>query len=306
MRTLVEPADIAAMVVCLELRRGPFRQRPGRRRRRPHRDPPHRLRPQARLRASRLEAVTDVSEMLEVASGDPDAVRDVFAERGWGDGLPMVAPTVERVDAMLARCAGDADEPVAVLPPRSGVATRRIIAVNAVLAGCRPEHLGVLVAAVRALARPEVNLRGVNATTHPVAPAAGGARRDRPNRRLQLGTRRVRPGQRRQRGHRAGPAADPAACGGRGPRRGRRLHAGRTGQVRLLRGREPRRVALGRLRSQRRGGRAVGRSRCTAERRPTTCTTWSRALPRRYSTRWPRPWPHWARTTRRSAAASSS
>ena len=111
-----------------------------------------------------------MSEMLQVASGDPDAVRDVFAERGWGDGLPLVAPTVERVDAMLAGCAGDADEPIAVLPPRSGVATRRIIAVNAVLAGCRPEHLPVLVAAVRALSRPEVNLRGVNATTHPAAP----------------------------------------------------------------------------------------------------------------------------------------
>ena len=111
-----------------------------------------------------------MSEMLQVASGDPDAIRDVFAERGWGDGLPLVAPTVERVDAMLAGCAGDADEPIAVLPPRSGAATRRIIAVNAVLAGCRPEHLRVLVAAVRALSRPEVNLRGVNATTHPVAP----------------------------------------------------------------------------------------------------------------------------------------
>ena len=108
--------------------------------------------------------------MLEVASGDPDTIRDRYAERGWGDGLPLVAPTPERVDAMLAPSRGDPDEPVAVLPPRSGVATRRIIAVNAVLAGCRPAHLPVLVAAVRALARSEVNLRGVNATTHPVAP----------------------------------------------------------------------------------------------------------------------------------------
>ena len=114
--------------------------------------------------------MADLPEMLEIASGDPDAVRDRFAELGWGDGLPLVAPTPERVDAMLAGCAGDPDEAVAALPPRSGVATRRIIAVNAVLAGCRPEHLSVLVAAVRALARPEVNLRGVNATTHPVAP----------------------------------------------------------------------------------------------------------------------------------------
>ena len=109
-------------------------------------------------------------EMLEVACDDPEAVRDAYAERGWGDGLPMVAPTPTRVDAMLAGYEGDPDETVAVLPPRSGAATRRVIAVNAVLAGCRPEHLPVLVAAVRALARPEVNLRGVNATTHPVAP----------------------------------------------------------------------------------------------------------------------------------------
>ena len=114
--------------------------------------------------------MSSLPEMLDVASADPDAVRDAYAARGWGDGLPLVAPTPERVDAMLAGCGGEPDEAVAVLPPRSGVATRHVIAVNAVLAGCRPEHLPVLVAAVRALARPEVNLRGVNATTHPVAP----------------------------------------------------------------------------------------------------------------------------------------
>ena len=64
----------------------------------------------------------------------------------------------------------DPDEVIAVLPPRSGEATRRTIAINAALAGCRPEHLPVLVSAVRALAHPDLNLRGVNATTHPVAP----------------------------------------------------------------------------------------------------------------------------------------
>ena len=115
-------------------------------------------------------ADADVAEMLDIASEDPEAVRECYAERGWGDGLPLVAPTGERVDAMLAGSRGHPDEPIATLPPRSGVATRRVVAVNAVLAGCRPEHLPVLVAAVRALGRPEINLRGVNATTHPVAP----------------------------------------------------------------------------------------------------------------------------------------
>ncbi|MEM7141842.1 MAG: hypothetical protein AAF548_12505 [Actinomycetota bacterium] len=101
---------------------------------------------------------------------DPIAVTEAYAERGWGDGLPLVPPTDARVDAMLAGAPGDPDETIAVLPPRSGAATRRMIAVNAVLAGCEPAHLPVLVAAVRALAAPDLNLRGVNATTHPVAP----------------------------------------------------------------------------------------------------------------------------------------
>lgn len=103
---------------------------------------------------------------------DPDALVELFEQRGWGDGLPLVAPTEARVEAMLAAGAPgcDPDEVVAVLEPRRGVATRRLIAVNAVLAGCRPAQLPVLVSAVRAIARPEVNLRGVTATTHPVAP----------------------------------------------------------------------------------------------------------------------------------------
>ena len=102
---------------------------------------------------------------------DPLALQDHYQSRGWGDGLPLIPPTVERVAAMLGAAGSvDPDEVVAVLAPRSGEATHRIIAVNAVLAGCRPEHLPVITAAVRALAHPDINLRGVNATTHPVAP----------------------------------------------------------------------------------------------------------------------------------------
>jgi len=117
--------------------------------------------------------------MIEVDSASGETTAEAYARHGWGDGLPLEAPTEERVDAMLtggltaglrAGGAADPDETVAVLPPRNGIATRRTIAVNAVLAGCAPEHLDVLVAAVRALAEPELNLRGVNATTHPVAP----------------------------------------------------------------------------------------------------------------------------------------
>jgi hypothetical protein len=111
------------------------------------------------------------TDVLEIADDSPEAVLALYEARGWGDGLPMVAPTPARVDAALAALGDvDPDEVIATLPPRFGEATRRVIAINAVLAGCPPACLPVLVGAVRALARPEVNLRGVNATTHPVAP----------------------------------------------------------------------------------------------------------------------------------------
>ena len=108
--------------------------------------------------------------LIDLADESPEALLDLYEARGWGDGLPLIPPTAERVDAMLGDERGSADELIATLPPRLGRATRRILAVNAVLAGCRPGLLPVLVTAVRALARPEINLRGVNATTHPVAP----------------------------------------------------------------------------------------------------------------------------------------
>jgi hypothetical protein len=111
----------------------------------------------------------DVEGWIEV-DDSPEALLELFEGRGWGDGLPVVAPTAERVDRMLQTLDTDPDETVAVLPPRNGAATGRAIAVNAVLAGCPPEVMPVLMAAARALARPDVNLEGVQATTHPVAP----------------------------------------------------------------------------------------------------------------------------------------
>ncbi len=71
---------------------------------------------------------------------------------------------------MLVHATGDPDEVLFTLQPRSGVVTRRVVAMNAVMAGCPPETFPVVLSALRALARPEANLRGVNATTHLVAP----------------------------------------------------------------------------------------------------------------------------------------
>jgi len=103
---------------------------------------------------------------------DPETWMDLAEARGWGDGLPLIIPTPERVDRALAALSPgvDPDEVLCALPPRGGLVTRRLLAVNAVMAGAKPETLPVLTTAVRALAQPQTNLRGVNATTHPVAP----------------------------------------------------------------------------------------------------------------------------------------
>jgi hypothetical protein len=109
-------------------------------------------------------------ELHELVDDSPEGLLAMFEERGLGDGLPLLPPTPDRIDAMLAFAAGDPDEVLAVLPPLSGAVTRRLVAINAVLAGCPAETFPVVLAATLALAEPEVNLRGVNATTHLVAP----------------------------------------------------------------------------------------------------------------------------------------
>jgi len=117
-------------------------------------------------------ASAPIAADVTIQDDDPEAFMAFADERGWGDGLPLIPPTPARVDRALAALPAsiDPDEIIATLPPRGGLVTRRALAVNAVMAGCAPEMLPVLTTAMRALARPEINLRGVNATTHPVAP----------------------------------------------------------------------------------------------------------------------------------------
>ncbi len=108
-----------------------------------------------------------MSETLLVGSDDIDVL---FEARGWTDGLPVVAPTRARVDAML-HCAGRrAEDEIGTMPPRQGVISCEILAVNAVMAGCRPEYFPLVMAAVEAMLDPAFNLFAVQATTHPCAP----------------------------------------------------------------------------------------------------------------------------------------
>ena len=109
---------------------------------------------------------------LQNVSVEPDAASatDAFRERGWTDGLPILPPTREAVDRMLTHADRAPDEVIAKVATRWGKATVEKIAVNAVMAGCRPEYMPVLIAAVRAITDPAFNLTAVQATTNPVAP----------------------------------------------------------------------------------------------------------------------------------------
>jgi hypothetical protein len=102
--------------------------------------------------------------------GDYSAINRHYQGQGWTDGLPIVPPTQADVREFLRFTDREPREVVAVLPPRQGEATVERIAINAVMAGCRPEYLPVLLAAVESLADPAFNLDSIQATTHPVTP----------------------------------------------------------------------------------------------------------------------------------------
>ena len=110
-----------------------------------------------------------VSQHIEV-SDEHEEVQRLYLERGWTDGLPVVPPTPERVEAMLTATGLAPEHVVAEIPPHWGTATVEKLAVNAVMAGCLPEYLPVIVAAVDAISDPAFNLYAVQATTHSCAP----------------------------------------------------------------------------------------------------------------------------------------
>jgi hypothetical protein len=107
-------------------------------------------------------------EALRARRVEPGELEDVFEameERGWTDGLPVVPPTPGRVLRMLAGTRRDPQEVVAVVPPDLVECTVEKVAINAVLAGCRPEYLPVVLAAVEAACTGEFNVHGLLATT---------------------------------------------------------------------------------------------------------------------------------------------
>src|SRR5215469_468935 len=108
------------------------------------------------------------SRRIEIG-GDEDEQEAMF-ERGWSDGLPLVPPTEERVLKMLDGTSRDPQEVIGLVPPALAPATVEKIAVNAVMAGCKPEYLPVVIAAVEAVLDEGFAMHGVLATTMFVGP----------------------------------------------------------------------------------------------------------------------------------------
>ena len=95
---------------------------------------------------------------------------EFFLTKQWSDGFPVVTPTEARVQQMLKSTRRDPDELLGHIPPAMGPATVRTIAIHALMAGCKPEYLPVVLGAIPLILRPEFNMNGVQATMGPVAP----------------------------------------------------------------------------------------------------------------------------------------
>jgi thiol-disulfide isomerase/thioredoxin len=124
------------------------------------------------LIADRLRAEAENSPLrarkIEIASGDDEF--EFMFDQGFSDGLPLVPPTPERVIRMLSGTSRDPQDIVAVLPPNLVETTVEKVAINAVMAGCKPEYFPVVLAALEAACTDEFNAHGVMSTTMGASP----------------------------------------------------------------------------------------------------------------------------------------
>ena len=95
---------------------------------------------------------------------------EFFLEKDWSDGLPVVTPTVERLDRFLSGSTRDPEEVMGLIPPAMEPATVRTVAIHALMAGCKPEYLPVVLGGIQLMLREELNLNGIQGTMHGVAP----------------------------------------------------------------------------------------------------------------------------------------
>ena len=122
--------------------------------------------------AARLQAESENSPLrarrIDIAVRDDEF--EFMFDQGFSDGLPLVPPTPERVMRMLSGTQRDLQDVVATVPPNMGEATVEKVAINSVMAGCRPEYLPVVLTAMEAVCTDEFNIHGVMATTMGASP----------------------------------------------------------------------------------------------------------------------------------------
>ena len=94
----------------------------------------------------------------------------MFIDRGWSEGIPIVPPTPDKVAEMLKGTTRKPDEVVWVVPPRKGVLTVEMVATHAVMAGCKPAYMPVILAALDAMKEPALAWSSLTTTTHPNGP----------------------------------------------------------------------------------------------------------------------------------------
>ncbi|CAN5905850.1 hypothetical protein BH11PSE3_BH11PSE3_33640 [soil metagenome] len=111
-------------------------------------------------------------QRIEVVRGPraEDRLQELFLRRGWSDGLPVVPPTAARVKEALGFTPLAPSDVLGEVEPLKGLATVEKIAANAVMAGCRPEYLPVVLAAAECVLDPDFNMRGVQTTDENVTP----------------------------------------------------------------------------------------------------------------------------------------
>ncbi|MBM4405525.1 MAG: hypothetical protein FJ039_04975 [Chloroflexi bacterium] len=99
-----------------------------------------------------------------------DEMNTAFIKAGWSDGMPLVPPTREKVDAMVAASGRKGDEIVGTFDPGFGIGTVEKITVNAVMAGCKPQVMPVILAMAECILDPLIGLRSFAMSTGPQAP----------------------------------------------------------------------------------------------------------------------------------------
>ena len=111
-----------------------------------------------------VRSPTEPEPMSAVFSGTLDEIEAHYYRQLWTDGLPIIPPTRSRVEAFLRFTERDPNEVIRVLPQEGREATISSIAVNGVMAGCRPEYMPVLIATVEAMADREFHIEHAGST----------------------------------------------------------------------------------------------------------------------------------------------